>query len=614
MNKLSKKLPLLVALVSAIEILQVSTQTCCGTESAVKTRTATLAYEDPIDGQTKYMGAFGVDDELAIAEFQIAVQRLHAVGIQATIEYKVDPSLAYHLELTNRTAAPGPYVISMDFPISKLGPNSSWADFSVELVDTNGDGTAYLHPLGSSSTAFQTVSVASPNFSSSTPVGTPLGSAIDSAGTYNFHLDPFSGPTFAGAGLIDVFTRFTLSPGDTVRIGSRFVLDEGTGIPLAEIQPLPDANGGPYYNVYNLPTTEIGDNAFVGSQTQINLMNGGKIGQRFNFDAYSNNRLNDNNTDIQINMSGGIVGSQFMALSGTTVNVSGGTMNGIVIAGSYNGGSSDVAMNISGGTVGAGSSGQLQAYEGSQVNITGGTVGLLKAYGGRVNILGGVVGRNFTTNGLGVGLGGVLNVAGGAPQGTTGISLLSDGTASVSGGTFATATQTISAVAGSHLNLIGESFLLNGAPITGLVYGTAFEIMTRGVTLSGVLADGSPVSIDLNPTDPFPNAGDFVEPGTRLTVRLVVPGDFNLNGIVDAGDYTVWRHNLGQQGLAPYTGGDGNGDGLVTSADYLVWKNNFGAQAGSGAVANGAVAEPATAWMLLTAAVAICGRRQSKVS
>ena len=102
-------------------------------------------------------------------------------------------------------------------------------------------------------------------------------------------------------------------------------------------------------------------------------MNGGKIGEKFNFDAYNNNRQNDNTFDIEINISGGTVGSQFMALSGTTVNVSGGTMNGIVLAGSYNGTSTDVKMNISGGTVGAGASGQLQAYKGSVVNISGGT-------------------------------------------------------------------------------------------------------------------------------------------------------------------------------------------------------------------------------------------------
>ena len=174
-------------------------------------------------------GSFNLADTAAVLEYLHVVQRLQQRGIQATIQYFVDPSIAYHLELINMTPAPEPFDMSLDFPIAGLGQNNSWADLSVELEDTNGDGTAYLHPLNSSSTAFQTVSVVSNDFSSSTAIGAPLGADINSAGTYNFHLNPFSGPTFASTGMLDVFTRFTLSPGDTVRIGSRFVIDEGTG-------------------------------------------------------------------------------------------------------------------------------------------------------------------------------------------------------------------------------------------------------------------------------------------------------------------------------------------------------------------------------------------------
>ena len=201
----------------------------------------------------------------------------------------------------------------------------------------------------------------------------------------------------------------------------------------------------------------------------------------------------------------------------------------------------------------------------------------------------------------------MLNIGGGAPPGTMGVFIESGGTANISGGTFTTAPQTISALTGSKLNLIGTAFLLNGAPIAGLVYGTALEVANRGATLSGTLADGSPVSFDLNATDPFPAQGDFIDPGARLTIRLVIPGDFNLDGIVDAADYTVWRDNLGQQGLQPFTRGDGNGDGLVTSADYIVWQNHFGAHLGTGASATVTVPEPTTVWMLLIATATMIG-------
>jgi hypothetical protein len=43
-----------------------------------------------------------------------------------------------------------------------------------------------------------------------------------------------------------------------------------------------------------------------------------------------------------------------------------------------------------------------------------------------------------------------------------------------------------------------------------------------------------------------------------------LPGDFNLNGIVDAADYVVWRNSIN------------------TPAEYETWRSNFGNSAGSG--------------------------------
>jgi hypothetical protein len=54
-----------------------------------------------------------------------------------------------------------------------------------------------------------------------------------------------------------------------------------------------------------------------------------------------------------------------------------------------------------------------------------------------------------------------------------------------------------------------------------------------------------------------------------------VLGDFNRDGVVDAGDYVVWRRTTGSA-VAPGTAADGNGDGLVNQADFLLWKSNFG--------------------------------------
>lgn len=76
-------------------------------------------------------------------------------------------------------------------------------------------------------------------------------------------------------------------------------------------------------------------------------------------------------------------------------------------------------------------------------------------------------------------------------------------------------------------------------------------------------------------------------------------GDYNGNGIVDAADYTVWRDSLGS---TTNLAADGNGSGVIDSGDYDVWKANFGNYSGSGAGANSAVPEPATAVLLILSA------------
>jgi len=64
---------------------------------------------------------------------------------------------------------------------------------------------------------------------------------------------------------------------------------------------------------------------------------------------------------------------------------------------------------------------------------------------------------------------------------------------------------------------------------------------------------------------------ETLEPRHMLAV---LAGDYNLNGIVQANDYTIWKSNFGQFGEA--VPGDGNGDGIVDAADYTVWRDNLG--------------------------------------
>jgi len=97
--------------------------------------------------------------------------------------------------------------------------------------------------------------------------------------------------------------------------------------------------------------------------------------------------------------------------------------------------------------------------------------------------------------------------------------------------------------------------------------------------------------------------------------QLLLAGDYNGNGVVDAADYTVWRNTLNQTGSN--LAADGNGDNLVDAADYAFWKARFGNTTGAGAIASGpagasvaAVPEPATAALLAVALLAACAARR----
>ncbi|MEX2091444.1 MAG: DUF1559 domain-containing protein, partial [Pirellulales bacterium] len=80
--------------------------------------------------------------------------------------------------------------------------------------------------------------------------------------------------------------------------------------------------------------------------------------------------------------------------------------------------------------------------------------------------------------------------------------------------------------------------------------------------------------------------------GARATPQPLVAGDYNLNGVVDAADYTVWRDRLGATGQPCFGGADGTGNGKITPLDHSVWRANFGATSTDGSAA---VSAPATA-------------------
>ena len=91
--------------------------------------------------------------------------------------------------------------------------------------------------------------------------------------------------------------------------------------------------------------------------------------------------------------------------------------------------------------------------------------------------------------------------------------------------------------------------------------------VTLGVTLQfnaatgGVVGSTSTLDID----------------DVSITILDGLPGDFNLDNVVDAADYTVWRDNLGLSDAALNGNGVGDASGNVVPADYNLWRSQYGA-------------------------------------
>ncbi|MGD9635670.1 MAG: dockerin type I domain-containing protein, partial [Pirellulales bacterium] len=146
-------------------------------------------------------------------------------------------------------------------------------------------------------------------------------------------------------------------------------------------------------------------------------------------------------------------------------------------------------------------------------------------------------------------------------------------------------------------------------------------------SLDPILKDqnGSPLRLNFGPTEiaamvAFLNTltdTEFLNDAKFSDPFVVLSGDYNGDGTVDADDYSTWKSSFGDTTSLV---ADGNGDGRVDAADYTVWRNNVGANwqdlafgAGSGSPALG-VPEPAGGTALLVALLTGWGahRRRSR--
>jgi hypothetical protein len=130
--------------------------------------------------------------------------------------------------------------------------------------------------------------------------------------------------------------------------------------------------------------------------------------------------------------------------------------------------------------------------------------------------------------------------------------------------------------------------------------GHAQDCCGEGETFGGNIAEIIIYARELTPAE-----SDQVS--SYLATKYLGPitflgGDYNDDDIVDAGDYVVWRDNLGQFTALPNSNPAALSEGFVDEEDYAYWAANYGRTISS-AAANLQVAEPASGCLGLLASV-----------
>lgn len=82
-------------------------------------------------------------------------------------------------------------------------------------------------------------------------------------------------------------------------------------------------------------------------------------------------------------------------------------------------------------------------------------------------------------------------------------------------------------------------------------------------------------------------AGTVYVDGVSLVSVEGLAGDFNFDGLVDAGDYSVWRDT---EGSTTNLAADSNRNGTVDEADLVAWRANYGQSAGGTSIPEPAAA------------------------
>lgn len=147
------------------------------------------------------------------------------------------------------------------------------------------------------------------------------------------------------------------------------------------------------------------------------------------------------------------------------------------------------------------------------------------------------------------------------------------------------------AIDAGTLQLDGDLVVLLDETFTPMV-GQSFSLLVASTISGSFDSIGLPVLPSGLDWQMSQSSSDFI----ISLVSISLSGDYNLDGSVDAADYTVWRDTLGQSGVG--LAADGNNSGIVDSADYEIWKTNFGSESSLVAVSSG-IPEPSTIVLML---------------